>query len=70
MGSKEFSSYYSIFYIIIPIIIIYPFLIQKGSLNLYDNLYDQLLFNDADNYLRKSFMENDKAPSEYPEEFI
>ena len=70
MGSKEFSSYYSIFYIIIPIIIIYPFLVCKGSFNLYDTLYDQLLLNDEDNYLRKSFMENDLAPSQYPSEYI
>ena len=70
MGSKEFSSYYSIFYIIIPIIIIYPFLVCKGSFNLYDTLYDQLLLNDEDNYLRKSFMKNDLAPSQYPSEYI
>jgi hypothetical protein len=70
MSSKEFSSFYSIFYIIYPLIIIYFFLILKGPTNLYDNLYDQLLLNDEKDYLRESFYKNDLIPSEYPSYFV
>jgi len=70
MGSKVFNSFYSFLYILYPLIIIYLLFIDKDT-NIYDNIYNQLILNNAKNYLRDELYGTDGLiPTNFPTEFL
>ena len=68
MNNKIFTPFYSIFYTIIPVLIIYFGFLNKN--NLFNNIYDQLILNNNENYLKNHFYNQSLIPSKYPSYFL
>lgn len=65
---KVFNPFYAILYTIIPTLIIYFYFSNKN--NLYDILYNELILNDSDNYLRSFLYERTEIPTKFPSNFL
>lgn len=68
MNNKIYTPFYSIFYTIIPIVIIYFGFTNKY--NIFDKIYNQLILNNNENYLKKYFYNQKLIPSKYPVYFL